>query len=141
MIGDSIQWLGSPESRIISIRKFRKYIDDLPFDKAVKLTSENWNSGPKINKLCFDISKVEDWPTPWDLFGQSTFCANSQILGTFYTLVLSKHNKSHDIKLAIVEDIIQGERPLLITDDLPLNELMISCVVKPENIKTKLGVD
>ena len=58
----------------------------------------------------FDISKVEQWPTPWDLFSQTTFCINSQALGTFYTLLLSNHSKNHDIKLAIIEDVIQGEK-------------------------------
>ena len=137
---DKIQWLGTPESRIISIRKFRKYIDNLPFDKAVILTKENWDSGPRINKPHFDISKVEEWPTPWDLFGQSTFCSNSQALGTFYTLVLSEHGKQHDIKLVIIEDIIQGEKAAIVLDNYPLNDLNISSVVRPEDIKNKLGV-
>ena len=43
---ESIRWLGSPESRILSIRNFRKYIERLPFDQAVMLTRENWQSSP-----------------------------------------------------------------------------------------------
>jgi hypothetical protein len=137
---DKIQWLGTPESRIISIRKFRKFIDNLPFEKAVMLTQQNWNSGPHINKLHFDISKVDDWPTPWDLFGQSTFCSNSQILGIFYTLLLSEHSKQHNIKLAISEDVIQGEKVNIVFDNYPLDNLNISSIVTKENLKTKLGV-
>ena len=136
---ESIRWLGSPESRILSIRNFRKYIERLPFDQAVMLTRENWQSGPRINKLQFDISKVEEWPTPWDLFGQSIFCANSQILGVFYTLILSEHSKQHNIKLAIIEDIIQGEKPAIVLDNFPLKET-VSTVITPSDIKVKLGV-
>jgi hypothetical protein len=135
----SIAWLGTPESRIISIRKFRKYIDSLPFEKAVVLTRENWESGPRINKLQFDISKVDEWPTPWDLFGQNIFCANAQTLGTFYTLILSNHSKNHDIKLAIIEDIIGGEQPAIVLDNCPIKET-VSTVIGQSDIKNKLGV-
>ena len=80
-MNDKIQWLGTPESRILSIRKFRKYIDNLPFEKAVTLTRENWQAGPRINKFQFDISKVDECPTPWNLFSQNIFCSNSQEIG------------------------------------------------------------
>jgi hypothetical protein len=140
-MNNHISWLGTPESRIISIRKFRQYIDELPFEKAVDLTRENWNSGPRINKPHFDIAKVEEWPTPWDLFSQNTFCANSQALGFFYTLVLSEHGKQHDIKLAITEDIIFGEQPLIIMDNEPIQDLAVSCMIGQNDIKNKLGRD
>jgi len=134
----TIQWLGTPEARIISIRKFRQYIDGLPFDKAVQLTRENWDSGPRIKKLQFDISKIVEWPTPWDLFGQNIFCANAQALGFFYTLVLSEHSKKHDIKLAIIEDVIMGEKPAIVLDNCPIMET-VSAVYGSVDIKEKLG--
>jgi hypothetical protein len=136
---NTIAWLGSPESRIISIRKFRQYINTLPFEEAVEETRKNWNAGPKINKPHFDISNVNDWPTPWDLFGQSTFCVNSQALGTFYTLILSDHIKQHDIKLAIIEDVILGEKISFIIDNYPTTGLIISSIIEPSDIKSKLG--
>jgi len=140
-MADKIAWLGTPESRIISIRKFRKYIDTLPFEQAVETIKTNWDSGPRINKPHFDIAKVDQWPTPWDLFGQTTFCVNSQALGTFYTLLLSEHGKEHDIKLAIIEDIIQGEKAAIVLDDYPLTDYTVSSIVKREDILSKLGVD
>lgn len=140
-MNDQITWIGTPEARIISIRKFRKYIDGLPFEKAVSLTQKNWNSGPRINKPHFDISKVDEWPTPWDLFGQPTFCSNSQALGTFYTLILSGHGKEHDIKLAIIEDVIQGEKAAIVLDNFQLTNYNVSTMVGPLDIKHKLGVE
>ena len=134
-----ISWLGTPEARILSIRKFRQYIDKLPFDQAISETSQNWKSGPKVIKPKFDISKVNEWPTPWDLFSQSTFCANSQAVGTFYTLILSEHAKDHDIKMAIIEDIINGEKPALIFDNFSLTGLDISLIINKKDITNKLG--
>jgi len=140
-VTNQITWLGTPESRILSIRQFRKQIDKMPFEDAVKLTVDNWSSGPTVHNLKFDISKVEEWPTPWDLFGQSTFCSNSQALGTFYTLLLSEHAKEHDIKLAIIEDVITGERPAIVFDNPPLTEFTVSSIISSNDIKNKLGVD
>ncbi len=120
---NEILWLGTPESRILSIRKFRKYIDTIPFEQAVKLTQENWNAGPRINKLNFDISNVDSWPTPWDLFGQTVFCPNSQILGAFYTLSLSNHAKNHKIELIIKQDILGGVPNIAIDLDTLSDEM------------------
>ena len=134
-----IQWLGSPESRILSIRKFRKYIDGLSFEDAVKITQQNWESGPRVNKLHFNITDIDDWPTPWDLFSQQTFCKNSQALGVFYTLIMSDHAKKHDIKLAILNDVIQGECVANIFDNKYPSDWSVSNMIRPADIKIKLG--
>lgn len=135
-----ISWLGTPESRILSIRRFRKYIDNLPFEKAVELTKKNWESGPLVNKEQFDIANVEEWPTPWDLFSQPTFCKHAQALGVFYTLLLSDHAKEHDIAFAVIEDVVFGEKPAIIFDNFPLTDMNVSCIMKWNDVKHKLGV-
>jgi hypothetical protein len=130
MANDKIKWLGKPEERILSIRKFRKYIDTISFDQAVKLTQNNWINSPKINNLQFDITEVDSWPTPWELFSNSVFCQNSQILGAFYTLILSKHIETHSIELIIVDDVINGVNGAIVLDKSPLK------IIKGEPLKT-----
>ena len=137
----NIQWLGTPESRILSIRKFRKYIDNLKFEDAVSLTQKNWESGPRVNKLHFNIAEVNDWPTPWDLFSQQTFCKNSQALGIFYTLIMSDHAKDHDIQLAVIDDVVRGECIALVVDNCYPHNWSISNMIKKEDVKVKMGVD
>lgn len=137
---NDIAWLGKPEERIINIRKFREHINTLSFQEAVKLTIDNWFSAPKLNKNQFDLSNIDDWPTPWNLFGQQTFCINAQTLGVFYTLILSDHIKYHDIKIAIVDDIITGYKPAIILDNykVPKEYKIIVCFDK-NDVKKKLG--
>lgn len=134
-----IAWLGTPESRILSIRKFRKYIDSLTFEDAITITQKNWESGPRVNKLHFNIADVNDWPTPWDLFSQQTFCKNSQALGVFYTLIMSDHAKDHDIKLAILNDVVRGECVANIYDNKYPSDWDISNIIRSDDIKIKLG--
>lgn len=136
---DKISWLGSPEARIINIRKFRQYINTLPFKKAIVETKKNWDAGPRINNSSFHISNIDSWPTPWDLFSQSFFSIEDQTLGIFYTLLLSDHAKMHSIKLAIAEDIIQGEKPVIVIDNYPLTNYNISAIITENTIKNKLG--
>lgn len=134
-----IQWLGSPESRILNIREFRKFIDTLPFEEAVKVTQKNWEAGPKINKDQFEIGNVERWPNPWELFAQNMFCANAQALGSFYCLTLSKHRNEHDIAIAIVNDIVMGERAELVLDNCPLSNVDVVDIIRTKDIHEKLG--
>lgn len=122
MVNNSIKWLGTPEERILSIRKFRKYIDTISFKDAVKLTQNNWIDSPRINTLQFDISEIENWPTPWELFSKSVFCHNSQVLGAFYTLIMSKHIEDHDIELVVINDIINGVKGAIVLDKAQIKE-------------------
>ena len=136
---NQISWLGKPESRILSIRAFRRYIETLPFQKAVSETEYNWKASPKLNKTSFDVSSIETWPTPWELFSENAYCENLQTLGAFYTLILSKHSENHDISLAIVHHDLFGEYAMLTVDGNVSNEYDLVRVISPTDIKYKLG--
>jgi hypothetical protein len=135
---NKIAWLGKPEARILSIRKFRQFIDTIPYEQAVKLTQKNWNNSPKVKAAQFDLQDVSAWPTPWELFGQSTFCANAQVVGAFYTLLLSDHAKEHEFTLAIIDDVIQGLNGAIVLDDADLTNLKISAIIKKQDLSKKL---
>ena len=140
MVNDKIKWLGKPEARILSIRKFRQFINTLPFDDAAKLTQKNWMSSPRINNFQFDLTNVNSWPNPWELFSQQIFCANSQVLGAFYTLLLSEHAKEHDISLVVLDDVISGIQGAIVCDDYPIgNEFKVVNTVTSKDISNKLG--
>jgi hypothetical protein len=137
MKNNEISWLGTPEDRILSIRKFRKHIEEIPFNEAIDTTKNIWEGSPKINKLYFDISKVSEWPSPWDLFSQNSYCSNSKTLGAFYTLILSKHNQNHDIKLVVLNDNVFGESTI-ITADADENPTNATLVVGEKDIYSKI---
>jgi hypothetical protein len=138
MKNNQIAWLGKPETRILNIRAFRKYIDTLPFDAAVSVTQYIWETSPRLNKIHFNIANVEEWPNPWELFSQTAYCSNSQTLGAFYTLILSEHVKEHEIGLAIINDTILGEQVKIITEKTQeFSKDML--VIKASDITYKLG--
>lgn len=136
-VHDSIAWLGNPESRILSIRKFRQHINNLPLSEAVKLTQFTWKNSPKINKSLIDIVDIDNWPTPWQLFGQSFFCEDLQQLGVFYTLILSDHAKH--INLMITDHVIEGITANVVTENnLPSGSVL--AIITENDITEKLGV-
>lgn len=141
MVNDRIKWLGTPEERILSIRKFRKYIDTLSFEEAIKLTQNNWIDSPRINTLQFDITEIDKWPTPWELFSKNVFCKNSQVLGAFYSLILSKHIEDHNIELVLVDDVINGVKGAIVLDKAPLKKIKGSVIktINKKDLKNKLG--
>ena len=134
-----IAWLGNPEAKILSIRQFRKYIDTLPLAQALSVTLDNWQVSPHVNKQQVNIVNVADWPNPWDLFGQLTFCSNSQILGAFYTLILSEHAKQHHITLVITHHAIDGVQAQIIVNGQIPSDCEILDVITSEDIHDKLG--
>ena len=136
---NNIQWLGLPESRILSIRNFRKHIESLSFDEAVQLTKENWGYSPRVNLTQFDFSDIHTLPSPWELFGQKFFCVNGMVLGIFYTLALSVHSKIHNIEIGIQEDLISGDSPLLILDSFPLTDKNILFKINKQDLKKQIG--
>ncbi|VVC05147.1 Uncharacterised protein [uncultured archaeon] len=112
----SIQWVGTPEERIVSTRKFRQYVNGLDFSTAIEKVKQVWMESPTIVKEQFNIMDESSYPSPWDLFSWNFFSPNAKILGMFYTLLLSNHSQHHDIWLGIAEDMLEGERAELVVD-------------------------
>jgi hypothetical protein len=141
MNNNKIKWLGTPEERILSIRNFRKFINSISFEQAALLTQQVWNNSPKINASQFNINDITSWPTPWELFEKTVFEKNTQCLGAFYTLVLSKHRKYHDIKLAVISNIITNNYLAIILDNCSIdtNKYVITNIITANDLKTQLG--
>lgn len=137
-----ISWLGSPEERIISIGKFRNYIDTLTLDEAIQETLKNWITSPKVKKIKSNIIDTNNWPGPWELFSQNYFDEYEQILGAFYTLILSRQIEFLDYYFTIGEHIIYGvEVDFVKYEDLTNNHNIkkISAREVLNKIKSKKG--
>jgi len=113
----------------------------IPFEDAVRETIDNWQAGPHFSKSLFDIADSDSWPAPWDLFGQNIFCDNSQVLGAFYTLILSEHAKNYNIAMAIVQDLLSGPQGQIIVayNPLDLSNQNVVKIITSSDIQTKLG--
>jgi hypothetical protein len=109
------KWTIGSSGRLKLWRELREEIKSLSSDIAINTTYQWWNSSPTIRRT-FDPWKIETWPNPWNLLYQTDQCANSVILGVYYTLKLSEIDISM-CKLAIINDIEQRHNCLAIIID------------------------
>jgi hypothetical protein len=108
-------WSAGLQARYKSWRALRNSIETLPPAVALQEVSVWWKSSPAIRRT-FDPWKQESWPNPWTLLYQEEQCANSIILGIWYTLTLADIDLS-SIQLSIISDRVQKQNILALIID------------------------
>lgn len=101
-----IRWLSSPEVKIVDWRQFRGQVTREPLKVGLKEVANLWRNCPKLQKPIFDIANVDNWPDPWQLLSQLSFCEYSQTLGIYYTLQMIEDFR--DLNLAVETFEIAG---------------------------------
>ena len=99
-------WTTGPEERLLSWRKFRKYISKLSKEEAILETTRLWSQAPISNQyLAADL--IQDWPDPWQLIHYNHYDDISITLGIVYTLTLSCE-QFNDVIIMMLQDINNG---------------------------------
>jgi len=80
--------------------------------KCVEI-DEWWQQAPLVNHYLHQHD-IKNWPGPWDLLVDNTYCTLARGLGMYYTLlltgvqaldfVLGKDDNDEDVSLVMVED-------------------------------------
>ena len=86
------------EDRLRSWREFRSVLDQLSLEDALTQTTELWAGAPFV-PYNLDITRPEEWPDPWTLLEENTYCDVAKCLGIVYTISLTKHRTDLDIEL------------------------------------------
>jgi len=87
------------ETRLKSWFDLRNTITNQPLETQCIEVDRYWQQVP-IQNHYLHIDFIKDWPDPWTLINDNTFCPYSRALGMFYTLLLLG-NKSLDLIEAI----------------------------------------
>jgi hypothetical protein len=86
-------------------------------DSAIKIKctkiDEWWQNAPLVNHHLHPHD-ISNWPDPWELLSENTYCEVARALGMCYTLYLIGVN---DIELVLAKDIDSNEVPLVIVLD------------------------
>lgn len=96
-------WNQRSDKRLSEWKQFRKSLDDMSIEDAVKATTHLWSYAPFVNHYLVADS-TEEWPDPWTLLDENYYCDIAKALGMLYTLGLSKHGKEIDLELKILVD-------------------------------------
>ena len=92
-----------PEDRLRSWREFRKTLDSLPIEDAIKEVVDFWQKCP-FEPYYLDPATPQDWPNPWDLIIENYYCDLAKCLGMLYTLYFTEHGETLDIELRVYVD-------------------------------------
>jgi hypothetical protein len=109
-------WATRYEDRLIEWRSLRDEAQHKNLNDALLAVDDWWQHAPLVNHY-LHIDDQANWPLPWDLIAENTFCDLAKCLGICYTLLLLKHK---DIKsLEIIET--QNEFVVAVNNELILN--------------------
>ena len=84
-----MHWYQPLDQRILAWRHWRQSLPQ-ELEPCLLEIQRWWCASPwrKVSKLSDDISQ---WPTPWTLFDNMSYCDGMRALGMFYTLCLIPH--------------------------------------------------
>ena len=87
---------GRTEQRILEWRAFRQSLTDWPTD--LDRVATTWAKAPLMNYLHMDHK--EQWPDPWRLIADNSYCDIGVALGMFYTLYYSSYPHKESMRMA-----------------------------------------
>lgn len=91
-------WKLDESERLAKWRQFRKDINELPSEQALKKIAELWQSSP-FSPYYLDPRDSSSWPDPWTLISENYYCDVAKALGILYTALLTDHRFSGEIKI------------------------------------------
>lgn len=98
-------WNLTPDERLREWRQFRIDIGKDTVESAMQRVAHLWSYAPYVTHyLVADL--VTDWPDPWTLVHENTYCDLAKTLGMFYTLYLCDHYRSsiRDLEIRIYKN-------------------------------------
>lgn len=106
-------FLSDYETRLKSWSKLRETLKDQPLHTQCVEVDAFWQHVPLINHY-LHTDFIKDWPDPWQLISDNTFCYYARGLGIIYTLlllgakhvdfVLAKDDNNNEVVLVLVDD-------------------------------------
>ena len=109
-------WATNYDDRLIEWRELREYAITKDLEQCLSVVDDWWQHAPLVNHY-LHIDDRANWPLPWDLIAENTYCDLAKCLGICYTLLLIKHKDINSLE--IIET--QNEFLVAVNNDLILN--------------------
>ena len=78
-------WNPNYEETLYAWVELREECKSLPIKDALHKIHNWWNQAPTVPHY-LHFADYMDWPTPWDLLADNTFCDISILLGIYHTI-------------------------------------------------------
>lgn len=103
----------SYEARLQDWFQLRQSVVNLPLNEKCVIIDNWWQHAPLVNHHLHPHD-IDNWPDPWELLSENTYCEVARALGMCYTLmligvtdikmVLAKNDTIEDVVLVLVDN-------------------------------------
>jgi len=98
-----VNWIAAFEPRLASWNQLRTQVKHLPVDVALDTINTWWFRAPwTAYHLHWDDQT--EWPDPWQLLSDNTFCEVARGLGILYTIALLEREDIASAELVLTKD-------------------------------------
>lgn len=136
------------DTRLQAWYTLRKQIENSTIEEKCIETDKFWQSAPLVNNH-LHLYEQSEWPDPWELLVENTYCTVARALGICYTLLLIGVNT---VEIAEATDNMGDDVVLVLTDNAKyilnywpdtvisnnLNDFTIKRTIDIDNIRQKL---
>jgi hypothetical protein len=130
-------WNLLPSERLRCWQEFRRNLNKLSVEQALKETTHLWAYAPFVTRFLND-SNVDEWPDPWELLYKNNYCDLAKVLGMLYTLYLSEHKSSLAMEIRIYKGELDHYNLLWINQGKYVLNLEHDTIVNKEHLDNNI---
>ena len=137
------------EARLQDWFQLRQSVTSLPIEQQCITIDKWWQDAPLVTHHLHP-QDIDNWPDPWELLSENTYCEVARALGMCYTLcligitdielVLARNNTGEDVVLVLVDNAkyIMNYWPDMVISNT-LKDFKIVQKLDLQTIITKIG--
>ena len=97
-------WQGHPEKRLVAWADLRNSCKENPNLKELITTIHDWWQQAPMVLHYLHCDLVDDWPDPWDLIAENTYCSLAKCLGMCYTICMLERQDVDDVCILEIDN-------------------------------------
>ena len=97
-------WQSHPEKRLVAWADLRNSCKENPnLEEVITTIHDWWQQAPMVLRY-LHCDLVDDWPDPWDLIAENTYCSLAKCLGMCYTIRMLGRQDVDDVCILEIDN-------------------------------------
>jgi len=127
-------WQSHPEQRLIAWANLRNECEDNPnLESVITNINDWWQQAPMVLRY-LHIDLIKEWPDPWELIAENTYCSLAKCLGMCYTICMLDRQ---DIPSLCISEIDNNDYIVQVNNGLYVLNWNVDEVVNITQLKNK----
>ena len=97
-------WQSHPEQRLIAWANLRNECKDNPnLESVITKIHDWWQQAPMVLRY-LHTDLIDEWPDPWELIAENTYCSLAKCLGMCYTVRMLDRQDVHNLCISEINN-------------------------------------